>query len=667
MVARKLNVLVYSGNGTTIESVKHCLYSLRRLLSHNYAVIPISETALLKEPWAPTCALLVMPGGADLGYCKVLNGEGNRIIADFVRKGGAYLGFCAGGYYGSQRCEFEVGDPVLEVVGSRELAFFTGTCRGGAFKGFQYHSEAGARVVELKTRGLLGCPEFVQSYYNGGGVFVPKKMTGYSGYKFEVLASYEEELNVDGGEDKAAAVLCKVGLGFAILTGPHPEFCAENLYEHQDIPGYADLIQKLAKAEKGRSAFLKACLVKLGLDVSTEELPLPSLSPLHLSGVTHECVSEALCDWESIITRDKNGEELIKADMDVFHIQKIDSRWDLGSLKDALEPSRKSQDLSFVNYSSILKTIVPHESEWPDNKETPCFNHNVYFSHLKRYRLLERDANDWGSLLLYGEVMTSTNSILDKNPKLLAKIPTGFTVAATTQIAGRGRGSNVWVSPPGCMIMSIVINQAAHLAMTRPVVFIQYIAAIAIVEAIQSYDTGYGKIPVKIKWPNDIYALDPNPKEGSPTYVKVGGILATCSYCDGEYQIVLGIGVNTCNSRPTTSLNALLKNGQEPARTERLLARLVTRLEAVYGQFLREGFSPDLEARYYRYWLHTGQKVTLEAEGGVKARVLGVTRDWGLLKAEELGYDGRGTGKIWSLQSDENSFDFWKGLIKRKT
>lgn len=40
--------------------------------------------------------------------------------------------------------------------------------------------------------------------------------------------------------------------------------------------------------------------------------------------------------------------------------------------------------------------------------------------------------------------------------------------------------------------------------MSRPVVFIQYLAAIAIVEAVQSYDTGYGKIPVKLKWPNDI-------------------------------------------------------------------------------------------------------------------------------------------------------------------
>jgi biotin--protein ligase len=43
-----------------------------------------------------------------------------------------------------------------------------------------------------------------------------------------------------------------------------------------------------------------------------------------------------------------------------------------------------------------------------------------------------------------------------------------------------------------------------ELCNTAPVVFIQYLAAIAIVEGIQSYDKGYQNTPVKLKWPNDI-------------------------------------------------------------------------------------------------------------------------------------------------------------------
>lgn len=91
-----------------------------------------------------------------------------------------------------------------------------------------------------------------------------------------------------------------------------------------------------------------------------------------------------------------------------------------------------------------------------------------------------------------------------RNPKLISKLSTGFTFTASTQVAGRGRGTNVWLAPPGSLIFSTIINHPAHLAASRPIVFIQYIAAVAIVEAIRSYDQGYENLPIKLKWPNDI-------------------------------------------------------------------------------------------------------------------------------------------------------------------
>jgi biotin--protein ligase len=47
-----------------------------------------------------------------------------------------------------------------------------------------------------------------------------------------------------------------------------------------------------------------------------------------------------------------------------------------------------------------------------------------------------------------------------------------------------------------------------ELSNTAPVVFIQYLAAIAIVEGIQTYDHSYKDVPVKLKWPNDICESD---------------------------------------------------------------------------------------------------------------------------------------------------------------
>lgn len=458
----------------------------------------------------------------------------------------------------------------------------------------------------------------------------------------------------------------------------------------------------MAADDEARSNFLKACLLKLGLEVSQEASSIPSLSKLHLSTLYPTDVGELLHSFDEIISKEA-GEEFIRAENDVFHIEKPGSTWSMAGLEEAIEVASGGTTAKdqMVDHSKIVKRIAAHDEAWPEPKETPYFNHAVFYSSLQEYRD-ERDsqAHSWGDAFMYGEVVTSTNTLLDKyvhptvffhveihnadknrNPKLLSKLPTGFTLAATTQVAGRGRGSNVWVSPAGCLIMSTVINHPAHLAASRPIVFIQYLAAVAIVEAIQTYDAGFGGMPIKLKWPNDIYALDPDKPAGSgsaASYVKIGGILSNCAYSSGNYQIVLGIGVNTTNGRPTTSLDALLaavgrRAGRElpPFRIERLVARILTRLEALYGEFCRSGFAPRLEERYYRHWLHTDQIVTLEAEGGVKARVLGITRDWGMLKAEELRPDGingalRATGKVWALQSDENSFDFWRGLVRRK-
>lgn len=304
--------------------------------------------------------------------------------------------------------------------------------------------------------------------------------------------------------------------------------------------------------------------------------------------------------------------------------------------------------------------------EWPTGKETPYFNHHAFYANLRRYQQeSSSEAEEFGKIILYGEVVTSTNTMLEKNNRLLATLPTGFTATANVQVAGRGRGSNVWVSPAGCLIFSTCIQHSMHLSNTAPVVFVQYLAAIAIAVGIKSYDRGYKDVPVKLKWPNDIYAQDPT-KPGKKEYIKIGGILVNSSYSSSNYNLVVGIGLNTTNAAPTTSLNSILPPHLPPFTLEKLLARILTSFEDIYTGFCRRGFDRRLEELYYDLWLHTDQIVTLEAQGGVRARIKGITRDWGLLIAEELGWEDRPTGKITQLQSDSNSFDFFKGLVKRK-
>ncbi|KXT00185.1 hypothetical protein AC578_7029 [Pseudocercospora eumusae] len=699
MAAKRTNVLIYSGPSTSLPSVRHVTWTLRRLLGPKYAIQVISSDQLLKEPWPSTCALLVIPGGADSGYCRILNGEGNRRIKTYVNSGGNYLGLCAGGYYGSSKCEFEVGRKGWEVVGERELAFYPGICRGLAFKGFVYGSEKGARAVKLKVNSasLAGLTDGFNSYYNGGGVFVDAASLEDRGV--EVLATYDEDVAVDSGEPKAAVVFRKVGEGAALLTGPHPEFAGINLNRDETSnPNYGEIIDALLATDKQRTDFLKACLGKFGLDTSDEPQAVPSLSHLHLSSAQPGEVSDMLQRWRQTgILAGGTGRYVINGENDTFKV-KIEGRWDFDDLKDAvaeLLPSAVKEAASAVSnasgaenerniqadpesadrildYNALTKTLIPHTQSLPTAKATPHFQHAAFYSHLKNFQAKQPGlSGDYGRVILYGEVVTSTQTILEKNTTLLATLPIGTTCTATTQVSGRGRGTNVWVSPPGQLIFSTVLKHSLSLSSSAPVVFVQYLAALAVVAGIQSYDKGYDKLPIRLKWPNDIYALDPAKARAKvddiKSYVKIGGILVNSSYSGGDYTLILGIGLNLANAAPTTSINQLAKKaGLKELQPEKLLASILVHFESLYARFCHSGFSKRFEDMYYQNWLHSDQIVLLETEGGAKAKIKGITTDWGLLVAEGLDVDGRLTGKRFELQSDSNSFDFLKGLLKKK-
>lgn len=389
----------------------------------------INAETIIKEPWGPTCSLIVFPGGGDLGYCRSLNGAGNRKVRQFVHMGGSYLGFCAGGYYGSARCEFEAGDDSLEVVGPRELELFPGTCRGSAFKGFQYDSEIGARAAELRVNksafpssGVL--PESFKTYFNGGAVFVdaPK----YADRGVEVLADYSEELDVDSGTGSAAVVFCKLGEGNAILTGPHPEFAAANISKNANgMDG--NVVDDLRKHDRSRLAFTKACLTKLGLTVNSQhDHDVPSLSTISISSSVPEKVEKVVKSLEDI-SAVHNGEIYLKGDTDFFQLQiASDSKWSMTNLtKAALEiligtPKDDGNAVKQPRFEQppeqdqVIKTLVAHTAGLPE--DTPFFSHDAYFNALRYYndRCDGPTRTKLGDLLMYGEVVSSTSTLLEK-------------------------------------------------------------------------------------------------------------------------------------------------------------------------------------------------------------------------------------------------------------
>lgn len=659
-----MNVLVYSGPGTTIESVKHCVESLKLHLSPFYAVIPVTETVLLNEPWMFKTSALVIPGGADLPYCKLLNGNGNERIKKFVKLGGKYIGFCAGAYYASKRCEFEVGSP-LEVTGNRELQFFPGTKQGCAYKGFVYESHQGARATPLTVNKsvLSKCSNTVYNYYNGGGVF----LNALSHRGVEVLARYSESLDIED-DDKAAVIYCKYGKGDVLLSGTHPEFTASLMRPTDSHAQHICDTLKDQDIETNRKLFLQQCLMKLGLRVNEDlNISIPKTTPIYLSSFQQNKASDLVKSLKSNLDF-VNGNTLEdNTDTFVFH------------------------DDAFMDEEESDVTNIQVCSELPDNKLTPYFNMKDYYNHLEELFKSE-PIGDFGSYLGYGEVVTSTNALLESNPQLLRHLPNGFTFTATTQVAGRGRGGNVWINPKGVMASSVLFKMPSG----SSIVTLQYLCGLAMIEAILSYGSdkpgegiGYEDMPIKLKWPNDIYALktefykDINDKnifnetvEGDDQkYAKISGALVNSQYLDKTFHLVWGCGVNVSNFAPTTSLNMVLNRLNElrqekhleplpPYQHEKLLAKLMFILDKFYNVFLKSGLAPFLPL-YYKRWFHSEQKVKVDVEGsGRNLRtcvIKGITSDYGLLIAQDTN-----TGERLELQPDGNSFDIFKGLVYRK-
>jgi biotin---protein ligase len=205
-------------------------------------------------------------------------------------------------------------------------------------------------------------------------------------------------------------------------------FASVNLDRKSGGPEYSKIIDALAEDDASRTNFLKRCLSKLGLTVSDESSMVPSLSRLHLSSVNHIEVSEVLEELKTVVTSE-DGEVYIKGENDTFHIETHTSRWSVNALLESLPTSNtgKSENLTkpdqvngpaddrILDYSKIIKRLIPHEEGWPGSKETPYFNHHAFYANLRRYQQEKSsEAEEFGKVLMYGEVVTSTNTLLEK-------------------------------------------------------------------------------------------------------------------------------------------------------------------------------------------------------------------------------------------------------------
>jgi biotin-[acetyl-CoA-carboxylase] ligase BirA-like protein len=221
--------------------------------------------------------------------------------------------------------------------------------------------------------------------------------------------------------------------------------------------------------------------------------------------------------------------------------------------------------------------------------------------------------------LLYANVIGSTQTLLEQHPKLCFAQGSGLVCTARTQRKGRGRRTNQWESPPGCLLFSVGWQHSD----ASTVVFMQYLFGLALVDSVRSRP-GYEDLDLRLKWPNDIY-------HGADT--KLGGVLVSSSFADGSFNLVIGCGFNVSNDKPTLCLDEVIERHNSSAKQssgaqplpkipmESVLAGALSQFSADYATMSRAGsFKPFLE-RYYRRWIHSGQTVEVIGEDNVKRSV----------------------------------------------
>ncbi|WVW80144.1 biotin-[acetyl-CoA-carboxylase] ligase [Kwoniella bestiolae CBS 10118] len=762
-------VLVYSGPGVSPLSLSHTILTLSLLLLPHYIVQPVTPDILSSQPWEPSCALLVVPGGRDLPFVEELTTKRRvtKRIKAYVEEGGKYLGICAGAYFGTREVRFDVGGG-MEVVGERDLAFFSGSSEGPTFPGFQYASESGSRAVSLflePSSSSSSHRSIDHIYYNGGGHFI---LPSPRPSNVEVLARYAD---TGKEEDPIAVVLTRNGKGKSVLCSIHPEYplndpparLAINKLEHP--PG----VEEIEASEKGRIKWVEELLRLLGLDPPnknelldkgqgemdedpnlllhpTHPSPIFVLSHPNLPDLANNSVGKKELKVKMI---QEDGWDVLRDGNDQIHFGTPDSTSSTSTSEDDVtkwlarkrrdQPKSEPPSIESLNidpkgdvsppipqppdFHAISKTVllpspsIPYTPRW-----TPLFNFDTYWTELdnarkgsgRRSGVMRKSEQGekcaLGDLILYGETVTSTQTMLDRNPLLLTNLTAPLAFLATFQLSGRGRGSNVWLSPAGCLQFSLLLDLPSSLS--SKMVFIQYIMALAVCEAVDED----GKLGVRIKWPNDIYAEvegigGTEVGSGKKGKAKLGGILVNTNFVGGKWRIVVGCGINVLNALPTTSLSQLhgllaakLSNTNKtlpPAPTmEGTFAKIMNSFENKWEQFIEEKGFKGFMNEYHGRWLHSGQEVTLTTtEPHTPLRILSITPDHGLLRCIPLkkaatasssgltplynrtvdhssedryttsssgGSGGGGKTEFVDLQPDGNSFDLMSGLIKRK-
>ncbi|KAI5896480.1 class II aaRS and biotin synthetase [Schizophyllum commune H4-8] len=689
-----MNVLVYGAPDSPALSL------LRSALLPHYAVQPVSAQALAGQPWHVNCALLVVPRPGELSGGKAISA-----IQSYVQNGGAFLGLSAGATLSPTAASGV--DPVLQFYSrpGRYLRFDSAARQdasadptadvedlaGNVVRGVPldpnntlagFAGEAGVQVVlryaapaSADARSAPSedaCAAAIQLPVGAGRVAVVAPDLGSPSRPPAIPSASTQSSSSDSTTPSPHVsllhpVLASLGLRLPdspaaiTLPRPQPQFLTAN-------PGTAGVISRITRSlavaqaeEQGKgAAHCKGAPAETSKDAEDQ---------------TVDTLASQLSVWED--------------SEDTFYF------WPLAGAGDAVNAAQdshgadtelKSDQDSQEKKASHRHIVLCPDGALPSRELTPNFDLKAYYEALEVARGRaggDNGVSPWplGDALIYGEAVTSTQTLLERNPTFRWALPPPIVSLAYAQLSGRGRGGNVWLSPAGCLQFSVLLRVPLSKLPAQKLVFVQYLFALAVAEACEEEGVlGRHGRKVRIKWPNDVYAEVGDDDRGQKQTKKIGGILVNTGFNGPNADVIIGSGLNVLNAPPIPSLAQLLPDSNiAPPTLERTAATILARFDVMWTQFVAGGgsFEPFLD-RYLARWLHSDQLVTITTvDPPLRARIVGIT-EHGLLRAMPESGGGIGgrygagssrggsEGQFIDLQPDGNSFDIMSGMIKAK-
>lgn len=208
-----------------------------------------------------------------------------------------------------------------------------------------------------------------------------------------------------------------------------------------------------------------------------------------------------------------------------------------------------------------------------------------------------------------------------------AGLPDGYTCLAETQPCGRGRRGRHWVASP---FRNLMVSTAWRFdAGPGTVSGLSLAAGVAVIRALE--DCGVNNLG--LKWPNDVVLQER----------KLAGLLVDVrGEAEGPCTVVVGVGINIHITPPDQAridqpwVDIVTATGA-PVDRNRLAARLISQLLAMFGRFAREGFDgfrEDWEALH----IYAGRRVCVQTSNGpVWGRAVGASAAGALCVVDETG------------------------------